>query len=72
MSRRQANLDFFEHENLCNTINNGSNTWQPNKIPSVEESNFSWEQHCRRLLNKFVLVEGFGCLELGISEENKV
>lgn len=47
MSRRQANLDFFEHDNLGNTINNGSNTWQPNKIPSVEESNFSWEQHCR-------------------------
>lgn len=70
MSRRHANIDF-EHDNLGNTVNNGSNTWQPNKIPRFEESNCSWELHCRRLLNKFVSVEGFGCLEQGVSEENK-
>jgi hypothetical protein len=64
MPRRQSNPNI-EQENPGKTVyNNGSNTWQPSKIPSFEESNCSWEQYCRRLLNKFVLT--------GISEENKV
>lgn len=47
MPKRQQDLSLEGKENTV--------TWQPTKVPSFEEANCTWDQYCRRLLNKFAL-----------------
>jgi len=45
-----------------NSESHGSNCegsclkWQPAKIPSFDEARCTWDQYCRRIQNKFVLI----------------
>lgn len=60
MPRKQKQFLGEEEE----TPKENGNVWQPTKMPSFEEANCTWEQYCRRLINKFALT--------GISKSKQV